>query len=53
LVRQKNIWRELCDLATVVDDPKMFAKLARHIKRLLDAEQKRLNGENLPGGTNS
>jgi hypothetical protein len=49
----KEHWRELCDLAAVVDDPKMFAKLARHIKRLLDAEQKRLNGENLPSGANS
>jgi hypothetical protein len=35
----KEHWRELCDLAAVVDDPKMFAKLARYIKRLLDAEQ--------------
>jgi hypothetical protein len=31
----------------------MFAKLARDIKRLLDAEGKRLNGENLPSGANS
>jgi hypothetical protein len=51
--KAKERWRELCDLAAVVDDPKMFAKLARHIKRLLDAEQKRLNGENLPSGANS
>jgi hypothetical protein len=51
--KAKEHWRELCDLAAVVNDPKMFAKLARHIKRLLDAEQKRLNGENLPNGANS
>jgi hypothetical protein len=51
--KTKERWRELCDLAAVVNDPKMFAKLARHIKRLLDAEQKRLNGENLPSGANS
>ena len=51
--KTKEHWRELCDLAAVVDDPKMFAKLARDIKRLLDAEEKRLNGEDLPSGANS
>jgi hypothetical protein len=49
----KEHWRELCDLAAIVDDPKMFAKLATHIKRLLDAEQKRLNGDTHPSGANS
>jgi hypothetical protein len=51
--KTKEHWRELCDLAAVVDDPKMFAKLARDIKRLLDAEEKRLNGEDLPSAANS
>jgi hypothetical protein len=51
--KAKERWRELCDLAAVVDDPKMFAKLARHIKRLLDAEQKRLDGDTQPSGANS
>jgi hypothetical protein len=51
--KAKEHWRELCELAAVVDDPKMFAKLARHIKSLLDAEQKRLNGEDLSSGANS
>ena len=51
--KTKERWRELCDLAAVVDDPKMFAKLARDIKRLLDAEEKRLNGEDLPSAANS
>jgi hypothetical protein len=39
--KAKECWRELCDLAAVVDDPKMLA------------EEKRLNGENLPSGANS
>jgi hypothetical protein len=51
--KAKEHWRELCDLAAVVNDPKMFAKLARDIKHLLDAEQKRLNGDTLPSGANS
>ena len=49
----KEHWREPCDLAAVVDDSKMFAKLASHIKRLLDAEEKRLNGDTQPSGANS
>ena len=52
LVRRKNDWRALYDLAAVVDDPKMFAKLMRTSSACWTRER-RLNGENLPSGANS
>jgi hypothetical protein len=38
-------WQELCELVVVVEDPKMFADFATEIKRLLDAEQERLDAK--------
>jgi hypothetical protein len=38
----------LCELVPVVDDPRMFAKIANSIKRLLDDEQKCLETKVLP-----
>jgi hypothetical protein len=40
--------RSLCELVPVVDDPRMFAKIANSIKRLLDDEQKCLETKVLP-----
>jgi hypothetical protein len=36
-------WQELCEAAAVVEDPRKFARIAKHIRRLLDTEQKRLD----------
>lgn len=46
--RNKERWRELCEQASVEQDPEKLLNLVREINRLLEEKQARLSGNNKP-----
>ena len=40
----KERWRELCEQASIEQDPEKLLNLVREINRLLEEKQARLNG---------
>jgi hypothetical protein len=46
-------WRELCELATVEQDPERLMVLVREITRLLEEKQARLSGRHDSSSTNT
>jgi len=46
--RNKERWRELCEEASLEQDPEKLLNLVREINRLLEEKQARLSGNNKP-----
>ena len=46
--RNKEHWRELCEQASIEQDPEKLLNLVREINRLLEEKQARLAGNRKP-----
>jgi hypothetical protein len=46
--RNKERWRELCEQASIEQDPEKLLNLVREINRLLEEKQARLDGNRKP-----